>query len=585
MAGQEPDGMTDFFSELPFFRHLSNTTRSRLLHASLKSHYEAGSTVFRKGQKVRGLYLLQEGSAELRFGIENHIIVPGVPFGGAALFHQLVAEATLVVTEPATLWLLPRESFQEIIQHAQATDANARQACARYFSAQYVHTALHFPGQRDDERVLLFRRRHLWALCRKLWLLSLLIALVVAFGIWSSFVLSSILLMLIASIFAGTIGIYQFVEWWNDSLIVSNRRVIHIARTILGLQTQVSETALGNLQQVSADFPRRDPLARLLNYGTLELRTTGDAGSIRIRHMSEPRTLQQEIMSHCSMFDSGTVIGEEAIEEEILWQNEIMGLTGEESSMDQPVRMDSVANGATSTIEPERIYRKHVWVWLGHIWLGAVIFFIGLALSLTWPVWPPLQSLGGIGLAMSFCIMVVGGLWMYLMDWDWRHDLLILGENTITLHHRRPLWLQSERDEILLERVDNVTSRSVGLLQTLWNFGEIRLALMGDDSEDVKRFSGVPQPQRIQHEISSRRERLLEAKEQRAHELHQAIHREAMSQKDELTLTTPIPATNPQQDSREGDYHLVPMLDSHQQRQAEDLPQPPPIRPDQLPEV
>ena len=582
MVGQEPGGMTDLFSDLPFFRHLSNTTRSRLLHASLKSRYEAGSTVFRKGQKIRGLYLLQEGGAEYRVGKETHSMVPGVPLGGAALFQPVVADVTLVVTQPATLWLLPRESFQEIIHQAQATDPKARLACARWFAAQNTYRALHFPGQWVDERVLLFRRRHLWAMCRKLWLPSLLISAALAIGIGSSFVLSSIVLLWVAAVSAGSIGIYQFVEWWNDSLIVSNRRVIHIARTILGLQTQVSETALGNVQQVSADFPPRDPLARLLNYGTLELRTTGDAGSIRIHDMSAPRALQQEIMGYCSLFETDHAKDETVTEEENLWRKEIAELTGEECTLEPPLHLDSAENGRSDAAE--RMYRKHIWVWLGHIWLGALIFFIGLALVLSWPVWPPLQSLGGIGLAMSICIMVIGGIWMYLMDWDWRHDLLILGENTIILHHRRPLWLQSERDEILLERVDNVTSRSVGLLQTLWNFGEIRLALMGDDAEDVKRFSGVPQPQRIQQEISRRREMLLSVKEERAQELQPVPPLAPVARRDELNLAAADSATIPHSIHEDVDHFFEPMFDSYQKRPAEELPKPPPNRPEELPE-
>lgn len=574
--------MVDFFFELPFFRHLSVTARTQLSHACMKSQYEVGATVFRKGEIARGMYVLRSGIAELRMGNERQMIEPGMPLGGAALFHETTEAASLVVTQPAQVWLLTRENFQEILKEAEPAESEAIQACSQWYYKHYAAKAYDFPGQRPDEKVLLIRRRHLWALCRKLWIPSLMLAVAFGIGIWMSFIPSILLLIVVCSILAGLLLLYHFVEWWNDLMIMSNQRVINIVRTIKGLQTSVSETALRNIQQVSADFPRGDPLARLLNYGTLELRTTGDAGSILIRDMTEPRKLQQEIMAFCSLTATEDALSHIERGKNTHWQKEIAVLVGEKWHEERQSTVN--IDGSTSEKFENRIYRKHLWVWLAHIWLGALIFFLGLALFFLWPLWPPLQSLGGIGIAMSTCIMVIGGLWVYLMDWDWRHDLLILGEKTIIMHHRRPLWLQSERDEILLERVDNVTSSSIGILQTIWNFGEIRLALMGDDSGDVKRFIGVPKPQRVQHEISIRRERLQKTMEILAREAQRANMVEILT---ELNSNNEIISTSrdkPSLQRQENGLEYASVVEPSHEIRPEDLPQPPPRRPKTLPE-
>ena len=574
--------MVDFFFELPFFRYLSVTACTQLSHACMKSQYEVGTTVFRKGEIARGMYVLQSGIAELRMGNERQIIEPGMPLGGAALFREATEAASLVITQPAQVWLLTRENFQEILQEAEPAESKAIQACSQWYYKHYAAKAYDFPGQRSDEKILLIRRRHLWALCRRLWMPSLILAVAFGIGIWMSFIPSTLLLIVVCSILAMLMLLYQFVEWWNDLMIMSNQRVINIVRTIKGLQTLVSETALRNIQQVSADFPRGDPLARLLNYGTLELRTTGDAGSILIRDMNEPRKLQKEIMAFCSLTATEDALSHSERGENTHWQKEIAVLVGEE----WPEERQSTLNmdGSTSEKFEDRIYRKHLWVWLAHIWLGALIFFLGLALFFLWPLWPPLQSLGGIGIAMSTCIMVIGGLWVYLMDWDWRHDLLILGEKTIIMHHRRPLWLQSERDEILLERVDNVTSSSIGILQTIWNFGEIRLALMGDDSGDVKRFIGVPKPQQVQHEISIRREQLQKTMEILAREAQKANMAEILTELNSNNEIISISRDKPALQRQENGLEYATLVEPLHEIRPEDLPQPPPKRPKTIPE-
>jgi hypothetical protein len=95
-------------------------------------------------------------------------------------------------------------------------------------------------------------------------------------------------------------------------------------------------------------------------------------------------------------------------------------------------------------------------------------------------------------------------LWFYLADWDWRHDMYMITDDKIEIIHRRPLWLQNENDQILLSRVDNVTSDRHGVIQSLFNYGNVTISLIGSQEGEAKRFRFVPTPQVIQAEITRR---------------------------------------------------------------------------------
>ncbi|MCA9911412.1 MAG: hypothetical protein KC519_22315 [Anaerolineae bacterium] len=117
---------------------------------------------------------------------------------------------------------------------------------------------------------------------------------------------------------------------------------------------------------------------------------------------------------------------------------------------------------------------------------------------------PALQSSAAVGLIVAGIMFIFGLVWFYLADWDWRHDMLVIGHDTITIIHKRPLWLQNETEQIRLYQVDNVVSEVNGVLDHLLKRGNIRISLVGSDIADAKRFNTVGDPQKVQGEISRR---------------------------------------------------------------------------------
>ena len=126
-----------------------------------------------------------------------------------------------------------------------------------------------------------------------------------------------------------------------------------------------------------------------------------------------------------------------------------------------------------------------------------------------------LLLLGVVGFFVPLLLMALGAGWFYLMDWDWRNDLYIVGDQTLTLIRKRPLWLQDQKEQVLISQVDNVLASTTGFMNSLLKVGEVRIMLSGADEKNAKVFTNVYQPQEIQQEISRRQARAQDQKRQK----------------------------------------------------------------------
>ena len=178
---------------------------------------------------------------------------------------------------------------------------------------------------------------------------------------------------------------------------------------------------------------------------------------------------------------------------------------------DEPPKPVRGTNGfLSSRIEMSNgdiVYRKHVSVWAQHTFIPLAIILVALAsLALSLALISP--ELRIITMPVGFVALLIGCLAFYWMDWDWRNDLYIISDDTITLVHKRPFFLQSLRDQILVERIDNVESMTRGILAALLKYGDVRMSLVGAD--EPKMFHRVSRPQEIQQEISRRQHQKAE---------------------------------------------------------------------------
>jgi hypothetical protein len=94
--------------------------------------------------------------------------------------------------------------------------------------------------------------------------------------------------------------IYQYVDWRNDIYIVTDNEVIDVERDLamypffFFYTESRRQASLANVQYVDLNIP--NPLAMILNYGNVIVRTAGAEGTLDFVAVSNPRRVHDEIL-------------------------------------------------------------------------------------------------------------------------------------------------------------------------------------------------------------------------------------------------------------------------------------------------
>ncbi len=365
-----------------------------------------------------------------------------------------------------------------------------------------------FAEQREDEEVLIRTRRHWWSWVRAAWLPLLILPVMWIAAVLVEAQALSLALLALSAALPGLGLLYFYLEWRNDLVIVTDQRIIRISRTILALRRQVTQVGMESIHEINFDIPPYDPFARLFRYGAVIVKTAGAQGNLELPLMPDPEQFQKLIMEDRQYFEN-----RQAQRHHKLVRAEMQRWQAGESPEDDiepasaagPPRPLPGSNGYLSAKilmnNGDIVYRKHISVWAQHTALPLLTIIIGLAaLALTFTLVDPQARV--LTFPASMVALLAGFLTFYWLDWDWRNDVYIISDDTITLVHKRPFFLQNLRDQILVERIDNVESVSTGLFAALFKYGDVSMSLVGAD--EPKRFVKVPNPQAIQQEISRR---------------------------------------------------------------------------------
>jgi hypothetical protein len=361
-----------------------------------------------------------------------------------------------------------------------------------------------FKSQRPNETVLLETRRHWWS-----WVRWMLIPLGLMVGLW---VLSAIIaplapfLILMSLIFPTTIGLYLYADWSNDSIFVTDQRIVRETNDILRFSRQVSEIPITSIQEINADVPNWDFFALAFRYGMIDLKTSGQAGDVKLTMIPNPEGVQSLIINNSRTQQQRlTQQQQDAMRQNVQgWIQQGNAPTPFGDNALKVNNNDMQKNPWSPFVAFYSdgmggvVYRKHWLVWLQHVFISLCLIFGGLIVFFVLA----LANWGMIGLLVGFGMMLVGGVWFLWSDWDWRNDLMTVTDTTVTIEHQRPLWLQNEKDVILLKRVDNIIAESRGFFNQIVNKGTLRFALIGGDT--YKQFTDVARPLDIQAELTRR---------------------------------------------------------------------------------
>ena len=511
-----------YIQQIPLFANLNPEQLQLLAQAFEVRSYRANEVIFQAGEPTQGMLTLISGQAVLlqvdQAGNQQPIatLIANQTINQEALFSDGLQSATLYVQRPVQALKLTRKKFMTLLSHHP--ELKAPLGLTQKDTAHHAHD-VHFQGQRENEEVLVYTHRHWWAFARMAWLPFLVMILLWFGAIAVGEPILSTVIFIGSILFPGLALLYLYVEWRNDAVIVTNQRVIRIWRTIITFSRHVSEVGIQSVHEVNSIIPSNDPFARLFDYGTIVLKTAGDAGNLDLDFIPKPDQFQQIIIEDREQYEERQAQQHRnAVRAELnRW---LEGETPERVNHQQseasdpnlpPKPKDGNYGYLRTRIEMTNgdiIYRKHLLFWfqktaIPMLLMAFSIVEIILTLALG-------EGLGIIGIPLGIVLFLVGALAYYWIDWDWRNDYYVVSDDTITLIHQRPLFLQNLRDQILMERVDNVVSVSSGLLATLFNFGDVKVSLIGADQH--KMFHKVPNAQEVQQEISRRQQRVKQRK-------------------------------------------------------------------------
>jgi hypothetical protein len=504
---------------LPMFERLSPQQLGLLANAFQVIRYEPGQLAFQQGQPMRGMIVFVSGRAVLTRigadGLEDRLgaVEAGQYVNERALYNEGVETASLRIVEQSVVLFLDRRRFLNIIAQNPEVRTNLRVTTAP--DARQAQRKF-FKGQREDETVLHIFRHHWWSFARHGWTAAVFAVLlwIVAALIGVQTPVFGLALGGLGIVLPGLIMLYLWFEWQNDYLVITDQRVVRIWRDVLRFENTINEIPLERIIEVNIEQPPADVFARLFNYGTIDIRTAGEAASLHLRTMHNTKNLQTLIFAQRDRYREGLAQRNRThIREEI---ERALGSPvvskAQQASAGGGVHRENRSGGIPfirTRFENEAgeiYYRKDATVWLAHVFLPLLAILASVAVGFLSLVSPAFSLYGGNGLLAAFALFVVGGLWLYAADWDWRNDFMILSQQTISLVRRRPLWLQNEVERVRLAQVDNVISEVRGLLDSLLNRGEIRITLIG--SNEQKAFGKLFDPQEVQAEISRRHAQL-----------------------------------------------------------------------------
>ncbi len=524
----------DIIRKIPLFANLNSDQLLLVAQAYEVRSYKQNEVIFNQGDTAEGMFTVVTGQIiQLQTNQQQQQQHVGTLFADQtinqdALFNPILHQATYIASRPVQAIKLTREKFMTLLAHNP--DLKVALGLSPK-STEHHSNEVRFEGQRENETVLLYLHRHWWAFARMAWLPVFIMMAMWFFAIVIAQPAISTLLFIGSILLPGLTIFYLYVEWRNDAVIITDQRVRRIRRTILTFNKKISEVGIESVHEVNSEVPAYDPFARIFTYGDIEIKTAGNAGNVYLDMIPNPDNIQQIIIEDHQQYkkrqaqqhrNSVRADLENWLDGETPNRISHAGGNGEEQpqAVAEP-KPKPGTNGYLSTCiemtNGDVVYRKHVYFWLRQtivpilLMIGsAIIFMFGLIAN---------SGVNVVILPFGLIMFLVGAATYFYIDWDWRNDYYVVSDETITLIHQRPFFLQSLRDQILVERVDNVEAESSGLLASILNYGDLRVSLIGADEH--KMFDKVPKPQQIQQDITTRQQRIkqkaaeAEARQQR----------------------------------------------------------------------
>ncbi len=372
-----------------------------------------------------------------------------------------------------------------------------------------------FPGQLDDERVIIYERRHWYTIIK--WtrrpflvlLISSLIAWVVTTLLEPTSVLS--LVFYCPPILSLIWLVWNALDWENDRYIVTDKRVIHIEKSYLTREKR-DEAPIAMIQDVVVRM--EGLMTNLLYFGDVTIQTAGTLGTIRFQGIRKPRKAQAQILALVSQVRAAMPAEEESqaiqdVRKMVGWakpEPKPLPPAAEELRWEskQP-RRAQISEVIKMMFFTKRVFGENQIVWRKHWWalLKEMVSPV-LTLVILLILWTAASLLFDFSLwfdvPLGISLVAISGriTWRVI---DWRNDLYVITDDRAIDIEKVPL-IREERREAGLDKIQDVRYLQEGFIAIRLDFGNVRLETAG--GIEAFTFDSVPHPRQVQTEIFKR---------------------------------------------------------------------------------
>jgi hypothetical protein len=312
-------------------------------------------------------------------------------------------------------------------------------------------------------------------------------------------------------------AVLLYIDWVNDTFIVSTKRVIHIEK-VLVLREERHEAPIDQVLSVTLETPTL--MARLLGFGTLVIRTASLGKPIVFDHLSEAGRIQQVILELRDRARSYRIAAAKGQRRRILQKQ--LGLENDKTEplIPQPPPSPPEPKGALYRVfdyflprmvlrEPGEVtWRKHWYVLLKKV--AAPLLALSLAAGLivasfltspligrlnNSPIFPYLMALSALLLLPLFG-------WLWWRYEDWRNDIYTVTATSIIDRESAPFGFREQKRVGSLEDIESIYSDVPNFLARIINLGDVIIDTAG--APKAYTFESVYDPLAVQQEIFSR---------------------------------------------------------------------------------
>jgi uncharacterized membrane protein YdbT with pleckstrin-like domain len=335
-------------------------------------------------------------------------------------------------------------------------------------------------------------------------------------------------------ILAGLITLYNYLDWRNDDLIITAKRVIHMERILL-FGEERHEIPLTQIQNVTVKT--HGLLDLLFDVDDIEIKSAA-VGTIVVDNVASAEELSRIILQEQQRAKERAAASDTAVVRRLInerMQKNVLAQPAANAPAPKVLSAPSLLPAVplpnfranyfwpsireVTVIKGEEgiLWRKHYYILLRHIFFPLIALIISLYLLFTSFVsWPFFDYLEGSGLVQVVLVLVVlGSLFWYLWEYDdWRRDAYIVTNTKIIDVESSSFRLKGEQlREGPFDSIQNITYTIPNFFSKLLNLGNVVIETAGAGKNFT--FDNVFNPSSIQSEIFRRWDKYHQSKQTR----------------------------------------------------------------------